>query len=141
MGNRRDFKRDFRNRRRGNINNPNNPNNSQKEIKEKIEENKVIYKCGICQQDIQDLSTAIALPEPERLPAHFDCIIKRIKENENLGEKEQVVYLGSGSFGVVENVSGNQGNQGPNFKIIKKIDFEDKENVPEWRKEMIRVKI
>ena len=132
MGNRRDFIRDYRNRRRGNFNNP---------PREKTEENKFTLKCGICQQDIQDPSTAIALPDAERNPAHFDCVIKKIKENENIGEKEQVVYLGSGAFGIVENVSGNQGNQGPNFKIIKKIDFEDKENIPEWRKQMVKVKI
>ena len=128
MGNRRDFRKDYRNRKKNNFNNP---------PREKVEENKVILKCEICLQDIQDLTSAIALPETGN-PAHFDCVLKRIKEKENLGEKEQIVYLGSGNFGVVENLSNNPNS---NFKIIRKIDFEDHENIPEWRKQMIKLKI
>jgi hypothetical protein len=128
-GNRRDFRKDYRNKKRGNFNNS---------AREKSEENRVLHKCGICSQDIQDLSSAIALPEAAGNPAHFDCVLKKIKENENLGEKEQVVYLGSGTFGIVENISNNQT---PNFKIIKRIGFEESENIPEWRKNMIKVKI
>ncbi|MCL2480734.1 MAG: hypothetical protein FWF38_03375 [Spirochaetaceae bacterium] len=128
MGNKRDFRKDYRNKNRGNFNNP---------PREKPEENKIILKCEICMQDIQDISSAIALPETGN-PAHFDCVLKRIKENENLREKEQLVYLGSGTFGIIENISTNQN---PNFKIIRKIDFEDHENIPEWRKQMIKVKI
>ncbi|MCL2793230.1 MAG: hypothetical protein FWD87_09075 [Spirochaetaceae bacterium] len=128
-GNKKEFKRDFRNRKRGNFN----------PQRERSEENKVMHKCAICSQDIQDLSSAIALPDDMGNPAHFDCVLKKIKENETLGEKQQLVYLGSGSFGIVENVSSS--NQSPNYKIIKKIDFEERENIPEWRKQMIKLKI
>ena len=124
-------KRDFRNRRRGIF------NNSQNSQREKSEENKVaMHKCGICSQDIRDLSSAIALPEGS--PAHFDCVLNKVKESENLRDKEQIVYLGSGSFGIVQNSSNNQSS---GFKIIKKIDFEERGNMPEWRKQMLKVKI
>jgi len=122
------FRKDHRSRRRNNFNNS---------PREKSEENRVMHKCGICQQDIQDLSTAIALPEAAA-PAHFDCVINKIKEGENLGKKEQVVYLGSGAFGIVEN---NSASQTPNFKIIKKISFEEHDDMPEWRKQLIKLKI
>ena len=126
---RRDFRREYRNKKRGNYNNPQ---------REKSEENKTIYKCGICMLDIQDLSSAIALPQSGN-PSHFDCVLKKIKESENIGEKEQLVYLGSGNFGVVENTS--LVSQTSGFKILKKISFEERENIPEWRKQMIKVKI
>ena len=130
-GSKKEFRKDHRNRRRrGHYNNP---------PREKSDENKIMLKCGICSQNIQDPSSAIALREDMGNPAHFDCVLKRIKENETLGEKQQVVYLGSGAFGIIESVSGS--NQSPNFKIIRKIEFEDRENIPEWRKEMIKLKI
>ena len=128
-GSKKEFRKDHRNRRRGHYHPP----------REKHDENKVLLKCAICSQDIQDPSSAIALREDMGNPAHFDCVLKKIKENETLGDKQQVVYLGSGAFGIIESVSGN--NQSPNFKIIKKIEFEDRENIPEWRKQMVKLKI
>ena len=127
-GSRRDFRRDFKNKAKGNFNN---------QEKEKDEAPGTIHKCGICLKDIEDLSSAIALPSTGE-PAHFDCVLSKVKETETLAENEQVVYLGSGSFGVIQNISDTQN---PNFKIIKKIDFEKSENMPEWRKQLVKVKI
>jgi hypothetical protein len=85
--------------------------------------------CSLCGKNIRDISSAIK-EKSSGLPAHFDCIIKKLAENEPVKELEKIVYLGSGKFAVIQ----IENNQNKNFKIIKEIDYEEKEEaVPEWR--------
>jgi hypothetical protein len=119
-------KKDFRgSRRRGNFS------------REKTDEKKVTYICGLCEKEIQDISTALAIPATGS-PAHFDCVLKKITETEKLEAGQQVVYLGGGSFGIIKTEANASRT---NFKIIKKIEFEEREKVPDWRKELVRIRV
>ena len=85
--------------------------------------------CSICNNPIRDVSAAVTDQETEK-PAHFDCILKKLSERETLESQEKVIYLGSGSFGVVSIVNNKK------FEIIRKIKYEDAEERIEWRKDM-----
>ncbi len=128
--NKKDFRRDFRNnRRRGNF--------SREKEKEKPEENTIVYNCEICSEVIQDISSALAMPGSGN-PAHFDCVLKKITGDEKLEEGQQVVYLGGGNFGIIKTDSKGSRNT---FQIIKKIEYEERDKTPEWRKLLVRVKV
>jgi hypothetical protein len=70
-------------------------------------------------------------------PVHFDCVIARLTESEQLEKGDVVAYLGGGRFGVVHfNIlPGFQGKQadGKSFTIKKVFEWENKENRAEWR--------
>ncbi|MCP5515258.1 MAG: hypothetical protein H7A26_07325 [Spirochaetales bacterium] len=122
--NKKDFRKHFRgSRRKGNVS------------REKSEVNKVTYTCEICEQVIQDITAALAVPVSGN-PAHFDCVVKKLAETEKLEDGQQIVYLGGGNFGVVKFDPRSQKNE---FKIIKKIEYEDREIIPAWRKELVKV--
>ncbi|MDC7240121.1 MAG: hypothetical protein PQJ50_07150 [Spirochaetales bacterium] len=85
--------------------------------------------CSVCGKNIRDMSSAIKEAHSGQ-PAHFDCIIKKIAEQEPVKEREKIVYLGSGKFGVIKADNG----QNKNFEILKEIEYEEREeDVPEWR--------
>jgi hypothetical protein len=73
--------------------------------------------------------TAIVFEEGE-VAAHFDCVLKKLSDEESLKPKEKICYLGGGEFGVVRFNSSNL----RDFTIRKRIKFENKENEPEWRR-------
>jgi len=89
------------------------------------------YQCPICSQNIRDILTAISIGEA-KIPAHFDCVIKEISKTEELQNREKVVYLGKGEFGVVKFRSGS----GNKFTIKKRITYEQLEGGIPWRKEI-----
>ncbi len=84
--------------------------------------------CPLCGKPINDIPAALA-ERASKAPAHFDCVLASLVEQEKPSAKERVVYLGSGSFAVVEVNPQNQ----QKFTIIRKIQYEEKENKPEWR--------
>lgn len=88
--------------------------------------------CPICKQPMRDIQSAIAFP-PSDEPAHFECVIRRIGEDEALSEHERVIYLGNGSFGIVEDRSGEGDSK---YVIRKRIQFEEPEKPVGWRKEL-----
>jgi hypothetical protein len=68
-------------------------------------------------------------------PAHFDCIMKNIEAQEGLASNERICYLGKGSFGILR----FQKNGGTiPFIIRKRIQYENIETAPEWRKSLDR---
>ena len=86
--------------------------------------------CPVCQKAVRDLASAISHRGTGE-PAHFDCILKILREEHSLSENEKICYLGKGSFGVVQFRS----NGSPmRFLIRKRIQYEELEAVPEWRK-------
>ncbi|MDR1895107.1 MAG: hypothetical protein LBQ61_10555 [Spirochaetales bacterium] len=87
--------------------------------------------CCLCRQPIRDPLAAISLGEENA--AHFDCVIKKIAQEENVQNRDRVCYLGKGEFGVVRYKGG-----GGKFEILKRITFENPENAPRWRKDMGR---
>ena len=90
------------------------------------------YKCTKCGEIIQDLNSAIADKESGQ-PVHFDCVIGFLKKAEELKEGEEIIYIGNGNFAVAyfENPKVRK-----NFKIIKLIEWEDKNKLYQWKKDI-----
>lgn len=89
--------------------------------------------CPLCGEPILEISSAVT----DRLtgqPAHFDCVMKKISDEEDIQENEKLCYLGNGSFGIVEKRS-----SGPTkFSIRKKIQYENKDSAVLWRRGFIK---
>jgi hypothetical protein len=85
--------------------------------------------CPICGKPIKDIASAI-VDRVSGMPAHFDCIISKVSENEIVEKGETVTYIGGGRFGIV-NFADPQYPR--NFKIKKIIEWEDTANRAAWR--------
>ncbi len=88
--------------------------------------------CPICGEAIFEIASAIT----EKLtgqPAHFECIIKKIAEEENIQEDETICYLGNGSFGIIQKRNSKQ----MTFFIRKRIQYEDKDTKKDWRQDLV----
>jgi len=86
--------------------------------------------CLWCGKQIKDITTAIS-DKDTGLPVHFDCVLARIAEMENLETNDNVCYIGGGRFGIVHY------NNPPDTRgfIIKKIfEWEIKDENNEWRR-------
>ena len=91
------------------------------------------YKtCPICGKSVKSMLTAIAVNE-DMDPAHFDCVIKQISEQEKVGNGEKVTYIGNGTFAVVKMKPGSRGSS---FTVIKRIQYESKDTKADWRKKI-----
>lgn len=82
-------------------------------------------------EPISDILSAIADPETGR-PANFDSVVRRLEEQEELGENERIVYVGKGAFGVLVENKG----QKPRYQIRKRIQIEDEYEKYAWRREL-----
>jgi hypothetical protein len=91
---------------------------------------KDVPKCPYCGQNVRDILTAIAL-ETDEAPTHFDCVIKKIGDDEGLQPKEKVVYLGNGGFGIVYFKNPSDPKQ---FTIRKHVQIEPEKKEITWRK-------
>ncbi|MDR3338287.1 MAG: hypothetical protein LBT16_13900 [Treponema sp.] len=87
------------------------------------------HNCSICGKSIKDMASA--LTDKSGLPAHFDCVLEKVTDNEAQEKGDVVSYIGGGRFGVVH-YANPQDVRG--FKIKKIIEWEDKENRADWRK-------
>jgi hypothetical protein len=90
----------------------------------------VFPDCPICARPVRELASALT----HRLsgkPAHFDCIVKELRDANEISPEERLCYLGAGSFGILEFRS--QG-EGAKFVIRKRIPYEEKEHPQEWKK-------
>lgn len=88
--------------------------------------------CPRCGSLIEDLASALNDKE-SGAPMHFDCVLARLAEAENIGEGEKVVYLGGGRFGVVQfETPGDQ----RKFRIRKTLQWEEKEKRADWRRQV-----
>lgn len=113
--------RDRRGRRRGSSRRSDSPRRSDRPTP----------PCSICGEAILDITSALARPN-DGTPVHFDCALKLVSEDLKPGEGEQVIYLGKGSFAVVE----KQAYQQRNLKISRRKDWENIEEKSEWRQEL-----
>jgi ribosomal protein L32 len=86
--------------------------------------------CPVCGKSVRDILTAIALDSTKE-PAHFDCIVRKIAEHEELQQREKIVYLGKGSFGIIQYNKGKSG-----FVVRKRIQYEEIDKGPDWRKKI-----
>jgi hypothetical protein len=62
-------------------------------------------------------------------PAHFECIMALIAENERLEKDDTLAYIGGGRFGIVRFTG-----IAHTFRIRKIMEWENRENRAEWRK-------
>jgi hypothetical protein len=86
--------------------------------------------CPLCGKPVYDLSTAVAASREQPEPAHFDCVMERVAASETLAAGEKLVYLGSGSFGVVVFKDKNESA----FTIVRRIQWEKEGEKKDWRK-------
>ena len=85
--------------------------------------------CAICGEVIQDITTALSRPL-DNTPVHFDCALTVVSEELKPGDGEKVIYLGKGSFAVVEQSAYQQ----RKLIICRRTDWEKPEDFTEWRK-------
>jgi len=86
--------------------------------------------CPWCGKQISDITTAISDKDTGR-PVHFDCVLTRITEMENLETNENICYIGGGRFGVVHY---NNPPDMRDFTIKRIYEWEVKDNSNEWRR-------
>ena len=85
--------------------------------------------CAWCDKPIKDISLAISEPNTGK-PVHFECVINRIIERENLESGDTVSYIGGGRFGIIHF---NNPPDTRDFTIKKVFEWENKENRSDWR--------
>ncbi|MDR0386450.1 MAG: hypothetical protein LBH57_00300 [Treponema sp.] len=85
--------------------------------------------CSVCGKPVKDIASAVT-DRATGMPAHFDCVIARISENERLEKGDTVTYIGGGRFGIVHFANPHDTR---NFRVKKIIEWEDKGNRAEWR--------
>ncbi len=70
---------------------------------------------------------ALVHPDTEA-PAHFECVLRSIREGEQLEPGEEVCYVGGGVFAIVRAGRGRR-----STRIRKRIPFESESAPPQWR--------
>jgi hypothetical protein len=86
--------------------------------------------CPWCGKQIKDITTAIS-DRDTGLPVHFDCVLSRIAEMENLDTNDNVCYIGGGRFGIIHY---NNLPDTRDFFIKKILEWENKDINNEWRR-------
>jgi hypothetical protein len=81
---------------------------------------------------IENIFTAMTHRDSER-PVSFDTVIEQLRNAENLSERQQLIYVGSGQFGIYEEVE-----EGGKKRLVlqRKITYEDSHHKPDWRREL-----
>jgi hypothetical protein len=102
----------------------------QRQRSPKSEDARDMPVCPICSKPVYDLSTALSASRESGEPAHFDCVLERVIASETLVSGEKLVYLGSGSFGVVEFQDKNESA----FAVKRRIQWEKEGEKKDWRK-------
>lgn len=88
--------------------------------------------CPLCGKPVRDAVSALGYGE-EHAPAHFDCVMERLRATRELRPDEQLCYLGGGNFGVVRF---GKGEGAPPFTIGERISYEPQHERPQWRKDL-----
>ena len=92
----------------------------------------VFPDCPICGKSVSELASALT-HRASRQPAHFDCIMRELRDSNEMAPQEKLCYLGGGSFGILElRPPGAPGR----FVIRKRIQYEEKETPQEWKKQL-----
>ncbi len=92
---------------------------------------RVYPDCPVCQQQVRELPSALTHRATGQ-PAHFDCIMRELRDSNELLPQERICYLGGGTFGIIEL------RPGPGrFVVKRRIPYEEKEAVQEWKKPLL----
>ena len=92
----------------------------------------VFPDCPLCGKSVRELASALT-HRASGQPAHFDCIMRELRDSNEIGPQEQLCYLGGGSFGIVELRPQGAPSR---FVIRKRIQYEEKETPQEWKKQL-----
>ncbi len=90
----------------------------------------VLPDCPVCGKQVRELASALT-HRVARQPAHFDCVMRELRDSNEIAPQERICYLGGGTFGILEFHPPG----GPaRFVIRKRIQYEEKETPQEWKK-------
>ncbi len=89
--------------------------------------------CPVCGKPVRELSSALT-HKLSRQPAHFDCVVRELRDSNEVAPQEKICYLGGGSFGILEFRPQGSSNR---FVIRKRIQYEEKEFPQEWKKPLL----
>ena len=93
---------------------------------------RVFPECPVCGEPVRELASALTHRQSGK-PAHFDCVVKELREANPLGPQERLCYLGGGVFGVLTwKVEGNPAS----FVIKRRIPYEDPRAPQEWKRQL-----
>lgn len=88
-------------------------------------------ECVLCKKKITESSSILEAPGTQE-PAHFECVLKQMKEHEPLSDQQRLVYLGAGNFAVIEPLEPNKKSSA--FKVVRYVrDGQNQTNAPHWR--------
>jgi len=93
----------------------------------------IVPDCPVCEKPVRELAAALTHRATGK-PAHFDCIIREIREANQLSPQERLCYLGGGTFGVLEFRPPGGGGK---FVITRRIPYEEKESPQDWKKPLL----
>ena len=86
--------------------------------------------CPVCGKPVREMASALT-HRISHQPAHFDCIVRELRDSTEIAPQEKLCYLGAGTFGILE----FRPPGGPSkFVIKKRIQYEEKEIPQEWKK-------
>lgn len=87
--------------------------------------------CAYCAKPIFDIASSLADPSNGQA-VHFDCVLARLAEREELRPNEHIMYIGRGAFAVVEYLDKAQ----TRFSIKRSIPWEKEGEKYDWRLQM-----
>ncbi len=90
--------------------------------------------CPVCGKPVRELSMALC-HRVSKTPVHFDCVLKELRDANEVLPQEKICYLGGGTFGILQfrTLGTNK------FTIRKKIPYEEKDAPQEWKKPLLVV--
>lgn len=92
----------------------------------------VFPDCPLCGKSVRELASALT-HRASRQPAHFDCIMRELRDSNEMAPQEKLCYLGGGSFGILEFRPQGAPSR---FVIRKRIQYEEKDTPQEWKKQL-----
>ncbi|NCB01057.1 MAG: hypothetical protein EOM67_02685 [Spirochaetia bacterium] len=83
--------------------------------------------CNICGKPIQGIAQAISGPTKEEIN-HFDCVLRKITEDEKVMPPRKVSYIGKGTFAIIDT------DENGALVFTKRIIFESPEHFDAYKK-------
>lgn len=93
-------------------------------LKKRMREDVERPLCPICNEPIYIIEESIRHNATGE-PAHFECILSEIRDNNisDMEDEDKIVYLGSGTFGIIQE---RQNGKNTRFFVRKRINYENK---------------
>ncbi len=85
-------------------------------------------ECDICGEPIESFAEAIS--EPNGAYSHFDCVIEKLKAQENVQAPDSISYIGHGAFAVVSKDADGK------YIIKTRIQYESNEAFTNMKKQV-----